>query len=154
MVMIAASILVLVFLFLRYRVATPFPLEKIKLAEGKEKFTELITHTKKPTVVSFYAHWCGECLMEMNDWINYENGIILKNFEIILISDKENAGVRMIQSRFPELHNIFISELPVSEYSIYAFPTNYVFNSDGKLMWKSVGSVSPESLKTLINTNE
>lgn len=152
--LIFTSIAILFFLFFRYRVASPFPLEKISLANDQEKFIELMHNKKKPVIVSFYAYWCGECLMEMNDWIHFENGKILENFEIILISDEKNAGLEVIQSRYPQLKNVFISTQPLSNYSIHAFPTNYVFDKNGNLNWKSVGSVSPESLKSLIESNE
>jgi thiol-disulfide isomerase/thioredoxin len=152
--MIISSIALVVFLFLKYRVATSNPIEKLILTGGNSEFNVLLKNKKKPVILSFYAYWCGECLMEMKEWKEFENGLIQNNFEIILVSDKDNAGVEIINGRFPELKNIFISELALNEYSIFAFPTNYVFDKEGKLLWKSVGALSPQSLKEIVIAHE
>lgn len=149
--MILAGIGLVILLFFKYRVATSNPLDNLTFINKNEEFKELFHNQKKPIILSFYADWCGECLMEMKEWNEFEGGIIKNNFEILLVSDKENAGINNIQKRFPDLKNIFITQLPLSEYSIYAYPTNYVFDKEGKLLWKSVGSLSPQSLKELIN---
>lgn len=153
-VMIMAGISMVILLFFKYRVANSNPLEKLTLKEKTEEFNRLLHNKSKPVILSFYAHWCGECLMEMKEWNEFEGGVIKNNFEIILVSDQENAGIETIQRRFPDFKNIFITNLPMSENSIYAFPTNYVFDKNGKLLWKSVGSLSPQSLLEILNKNE
>jgi thioredoxin 1 len=98
---------------------------------AKASFSELIK-SNKPTLVDFYAEWCGPCKM----------------MKPILDDLKEKVGNQARIIKIDVDKNPLISAV----YKIQGVPTLALFK-DGELKWRQAGVVQAEELKRVIDTH-
>ncbi len=96
----------------------------------KTSFSDLIS-SQTPTVIDFFATWCGPCRMV---------GPILEDLKSDL-----GEGVRVFK--------IDVDQNPVlaSQYKVHSVPTLMIFKN-GKLQWRESGVRSKAELKRVIQT--
>lgn len=93
------------------------------------EFTDFINN-KKPTLVDFFATWCGPCKMQ---------GPVLEELKK-KVGDKANI-VKIDVDRNPDL---------AAEYQIRSVPTIIIFK-DGMPQWRASGLQQLEVLEDKIN---
>jgi thioredoxin 1 len=95
---------------------------------AKASFSDLIG-SSTPTLVDFYAEWCGPCKMMKP---------ILED-----LKEKMGANARIIK--------IDVDKNPAlsAAYQVQGVPTLALFK-DGKLKWKQAGVMQSEQLKRVI----
>ena len=92
------------------------------------KFSEII-NGETPTLVDFYAEWCGPCKMMKPILEEVKNDLGDKINILKIDIDKNNSAA--------------------SVYQIQSVPTLMLFQN-GKTLWRKSGVVAAEELKKLI----
>ncbi len=96
-----------------------------------EKFQEIIS-SSQPTLVDFYATWCGPC-QRMHPILEEVKSRIGDKAKIIKIDVDQNEAL-------------------TAEYQVQTIPTLILFK-DGDLLWRKVGVQTASSLVSEIESN-
>lgn len=148
--LLALAIGIVVFQYVKYRVAPDFELHELKLetASGKEYNIKL----KKDTllVVSFFTTWCGTCHQEFKEIQQAKFKKLIPNIQFIAVSDESRDKLNTYISNFAYEHIDFVHyPSSVAKLGVHAFPTIYIFNSKGILLYSKVGLVDWNDAKWL-----
>lgn len=110
----------------------------------------------KPTLVNFFASWCGPCKHEMpyfNDcWKEYGEKI---NFMMIDMcgygNDTQEAGQKMVDEGGYEFPVYFdLDGDAMVKYGVTAFPTTVVFSADGEALGMQRGVIPEDVLRATL----
>jgi thiol-disulfide isomerase/thioredoxin len=135
----AAAVLVLFFLYKKYRVAPALEFPRLELSDRSGKPVSIASFTGKPLIISFAASWCGPCLKELTELqkVNEEVGAVA---HILIISDEEPErieGLRSVGFSF----EIVRSGKAFAEMGIHSIPTSYFLDKNGNVIKKEVGYI-------------
>ncbi len=110
----------------------------------------------KPTLINFFASWCGPCKHEMpyfNDcWKEYGEKI---NFMMIDMcgfgNDTQEAGQKVVDEGGYEFPVYFdLNGDAMIKYGVRAFPTTAVVSAEGELLALQSGMLPEEVLRALL----
>lgn len=96
----------------------------------KTSFQDLIT-SNTPTVIDFFATWCGPCRM-VTPILEDLKSDLGDNVRVYKIDVDQNPGL-------------------AAQYNVRSVPTIMIFK-DGKLQWRQAGVQSKATLKNAIAT--
>lgn len=111
-----------------------------------------------PTIVNFWATWCGPCNYEMPDFQSaYEKYGDKVNFMMVNLTDGQSDTVEGVKEfvgengyTFPVYYD---SDLDAANtYGAYSIPRTYIIDAQGYIVFSAVGPVSEETLASYIET--
>jgi len=142
-VLVVLAIAIVVFQYIKYRVAPDFNLESLKLETTEGKPYQVSFNDDKIIVVSFFTTWCGTCHQEFKEIQGTKLKNQLNNFKFIAISDESIEKLNHYNNNYNYQYIDFVHITQnVSEIGVHAFPTIYIFDNKGKLLYSKVGLVN------------
>ncbi|MFM9986771.1 MAG: TlpA family protein disulfide reductase [Flavobacteriales bacterium] len=128
----------IVFYWVRYRVAPNIEFAETKVSDrmGKELFLgeEL---NNKPTVLHFYAHWCGPCLKEIRTLNSRIAQLENNGIQVVFITDESPAQIAELASTLPSTVR-FYKVGKLTNLGIHTIPTTFFIDSSGETKKKIV----------------
>jgi peroxiredoxin len=128
---------------------TPVQVEKVDAAGLKKLRATTGGHV---TVVSFWATWCGSCVAEFSDLQDTYRMYSARDFDLVTVAanmpDEEPSVLRFLQKKHATSRNLlFGSDDTAALQAAFdptwqsAVPYTVVFGPDGKVIYKTLGSV-------------
>lgn len=117
----------------------------------------------RPLLINFWATWCDGCREEFPDLVKIDNDYRAKGLNFISISLDD---VTDIKTAVPEFLKAMKAQMPVvllnvkdPEPAIHAvdatwdgaMPATYLYDKDGKIVFKYFGAIKPADLRSAID---
>jgi len=130
----------------------PAPDFTLATLEGGE--VTLSDYAGQVVVVNFWATWCPPCKAEMPDIHDYYQANQDKGFAVLAVNahEDENTVSRFIESTgftFPVL--LDSRGIVEQQYQVHSFPSTFVIDRDGRVVYIHVGLISPEVLASVVD---
>jgi alkyl hydroperoxide reductase subunit AhpC len=134
-----------------------FPLIKLKSTSLQDVDMNLHENPNrnKFTLVDFWFTNCQACLLGFNDLKGIYSQYKIKNFEIVSVStdksQKLNDWIKIIETKqLTWINYIDINAEYAHLFNINSFPTNFLIDSNGKIIVKNI---SPKELEIFLKEN-
>ena len=152
-ILLIAALLVAGFLYQRYRIAPGIKFEKLELTDLNGKPVTLQDYHGKKLFLNFFQTWCGPCMGEIPSLDNAAEILLPDNFIFICISDEPLPLLNSANSRLNLQHVIILHAVKrLKELGVYTYPTNYLLNDKGCVVFEKIGEqnwAAPQVLQQL-----
>jgi peroxiredoxin len=141
---VAITLLVMIltgaYFYKKYRIAPNVLSTQLELLDSQNKSISLLSLKGKPYILTFYASWCADCLREMPA-IDKAIKADLNHLPVIAITDEPLEKLNSFAKSHDFKFNYYKLVKEFKYYNIYAIPTTYVFDKQGKIIFNQIGFV-------------
>lgn len=135
----------------------PAPDFAVKTSDKEETSFKDLTSNGKPTIINFWATWCGPCRQELPDYnrVFKEYGDRV-NFLMVNLTDGNRDTVERVQNFIEETGYSFpvyfdIGLQAASVYDLYSIPLSVIIDKDGNIVAQRVGALNKDNLNSYID---
>ncbi len=104
-----------------------------------------LTVFKGKIVLSYWATWCAPCIEEMPGIKKAEEILEEHGYTFLLVSDETLDKISDFKNEWNFNFNFLKSTKSFETLGVYAMPTSYVFDENGKIVETIVGAVKWDS---------
>jgi peroxiredoxin len=138
--------------------AAPVQVEEVDAAGLKKLRTNPAGHV---TVVSFWATWCGSCVAEFSDMQDTYRMYSARDFDLVTVAanmpDEKPSVLRFLQKKHATTRNLLFDSDDTARLQAAfdpawqsAVPYTVVFGPDGKVIYKTLGTVDQLEMRRKI----
>ena len=96
-------------------------------------------------VISYWATWCAPCIKEMPSMKRAEKILKDYGYTFLLVSDETISKISNFKNETNFDFNFLKSNKSFETIGVYAMPTSYVFDENGKIVETFVGVIEWDS---------
>ena len=106
---------------------------------------DLSVYKKGKIVISYWATWCAPCIKEMPGIKKAENILEEYGYTFLLVSDETLNEISNFKNEWDFDFNFLKSTKSFETLGVYAMPTSYIFDENGKIIETIVGAIKWDS---------
>ncbi len=118
---------------------------KTSFVDLHENNLDLSVYQKGKVVVSYWATWCAPCIKEMPGIKKAEEILEEYGYTFLLVSDETLDKISEFKNVWNFDFNFLKSTKSFETLGVYAMPTSYIFDENGKIVETIVGAVKWDS---------
>lgn len=121
----------------------------IRVATLDDRSVQFAPNSRRVSVVTFFASWCGDCKAEMPALSAVSRRLGTNaNFYLIDLREGPDAVRRFLQANPPVRARVFIDGNGASNrLDMYSIPTTFVVSKSGKIVARFAGAVDERTLE-------
>lgn len=134
-------LLIVVGLYYYYRIPPSISISKLELKtlDGKPFPNSILRD--KVVIVDFYQTWCGPCMAELPELAKTAE-LFPDDMGVVCLSDEDSTKLIALASKYADSKIIFLQTLnPLKGLGVHTYPTNYIFDRQGKKSFEKTGPV-------------
>ncbi len=106
---------------------------------------DLSVYKKGKIVISYWATWCAPCIKEMPGIKKAEDILEEYGYTFLLVSDETLNEISKFKNEWNFDFNFLKSTKSFETLGVYAMPTSYIFDENGKIIETIVGAIKWDS---------
>ncbi len=106
---------------------------------------DLSIYKKGKIVISYWATWCAPCIKEMPSIKKAEDILEEYGYTFLLVSDETLNEISKFKNEWNFDFNFLKSTKSFETLGVYAMPTSYIFDENGKIIETIVGAIEWDS---------
>src|SRR6266404_4761025 len=131
--------------------------------EGLKKILQRDPKDTRPLLINFWATWCDGCREEFPDLVKIDNDYRDKGLNFVSVSLDEVSDIKTEVPQFLKSMNarmnVVLLNVKDPEPAIHAvdaawdgaLPATYLYDKDGKVVFKYFGAIKPAELRSAID---
>lgn len=127
----------ILFYWIRYRVAPSIEFAETRVQDRNGVELNLGEQLKKPTVVHFYAHWCGPCLKEIRVLNTRIAQLENNGIDVVFLTDDSPEKIASMAASLPNSVR-FYKVNKLTDLGIHTIPTTFFIDAQGETKKKIV----------------
>ena len=141
-----------IFMLVRYKTVPSLEQDSIVVTDSlhvQHKLAELTS--SGPTIVHFYASWCGPCLRELPEIKEFMQTPLGQKINFVFITEDREDQVKAFRERYG--FNIYRVD-KLKDANIYSIPVTYLLNEKHEIVKSELGKWNwrDENFKNEIST--
>jgi thiol-disulfide isomerase/thioredoxin len=140
-----------VFMLVRYKTVPSLAQDSLIVLDSANVQHKLADLTNGPTIVHFYASWCGPCLRELPEIKAFMQTPLGQKINFVFITEDREDQVKAFHERYG--FTIYrVNKL--KDANIYSIPVTYLLNDKHEIVKSELGSWNwnDENFKNEIST--
>jgi hypothetical protein len=137
-----ALMIVLIGVYVRYKVAPQIDLSKLPLETLNREAVEITLNKGEKLCLKFFATWCIDCRRELPELVSDTANFRKENIRLILVSDEPLEQLVFFKQRDSIPFEMLHLKSSFKSVGIYTLPTTYWYDKSGKLFRKKTGKSS------------
>ena len=118
---------------------------KTSFVDLNENNLDLSTCKEGKIIISYWATWCAPCIKEMPGLERAKEILEDYDYTFLLVSDETIPRISKFKNEMNFELNFFKSIKSFETFGIYAMPTTYIFDENGKILETIVGAIQWDS---------
>ena len=118
---------------------------KTSFIDLDENNLDLSVFNEGKIVISYWATWCAPCIKEMPSMNRAEKILKDYGYTFLLVSDETISKISNFKNEMNFDFNFLKSNKSFESIGVYAMPTSYVFDENGKIVETFVGVIEWDS---------
>ena len=114
---------------------------KTSFVDLYENNLDLSIYKRGKIIISYWATWCAPCIEEMPGIIKAEKILEDYGYTFLLVSDETIDKISKFKNEWNFDFNFLKSTKPFETLGVYAMPTSYIFDENGKIVETIIGAV-------------
>ena len=131
--------------------------------EGLKKLIQRDPKDKRPLLINFWATWCDQCREEFPDLVKIDADYRAKGLNFVAVSLDEMGDLKTkVEPFLKEMKAampVVLLNVNDPEPAIHAvdpnwqgdMPATFLYDKDGKVVFKHFGRIKPDELRTAID---
>lgn len=141
---IVIAIGLLAFWWMRYKTVPSIDVSSIAIQiDSQSPSVSLSKVITRPSVVHYYASWCGPCMRELPLVVDFASAH--PEFDVLFISDDPWTKIEALKQK-ASLSNLWYYHVnSLKEIGIYSIPVSYFTNEKGQIVFSNLGETEWQS---------
>ena len=124
----------------KYNVAPKIDITKIEVVDQDTVLFDITSLKGKKVIVSFYASWCPNCLVELKE-INSVKDSKLADVTVLAVTDESLEKPSEFKNKTGYPYTFLALTNNFNSFGIFSIPTTYLINTKGEVVYDNVGYI-------------